>query len=148
MTDLVRTFEAYCEDNLYLFSYGSESHLNLIEADQLDPEQIYLLLFPVVRHGVQNKTKTRISGTKFTGKFMLLKGSDYAKHYFNENDSSQADSKYTRNIEPLLTLHNNFGSVLLCQGLDLNEWKCQDAVDIMDANKDGVWCTFNIYQEF
>jgi len=144
MKDAVRIFEEYCENELYLFYYGSEAHLNLLKGDDLDPKQIHLLLFPVTRRPIVNSTKTAFNGTSFSGKFMLLKGSDYAKHYFNENDTSTLDSKYTKNIEPMLKIHEAIGASFLCQGLELKEWKCQDAVNVLDANKDGIWCTFTM----
>ena len=147
MRDLVRILESYCATNSIEFRYGSEQHLNLLQGT-LTYDQIYLLLFPVTRLTVQNADSIKVQGTRFTGRFMLVRGSDYANHYFNENQKDQATSKYTINIEPLLTTNRAIAEHLMCnESLIIDQHQCQDAVNVMDANKDGLWCTFN-YRQF
>ena len=146
MRDLVRILQDYCTLNGYVFKYGSEQHLNLLNDASLDVDQIYLLLFPVTRSAIANTNSTRIQGRRFVGRFMLLKGSDYANHYFNENEKDEQTSKYTINIEPLLQVDMSIANYLMCEGLEIITQECDDAVNILDANKDGIWCRFNYIQ--
>lgn len=141
--DLVRVFESYCVDNNIEFRYGSKSHLNLLESD-IDPNTIYLLLFPVRRTPTANKLGTKLSIDKYSGNFFLLVGANRDLHYFNERDQNSTDSKYTKNIEPLLTQFKQLGDSLLCDDLELTQWQNIDAIDVLDANKDGLWCTYQI----
>ena len=141
MRDLVRILEEYCEDNDIQFEYGSEQHLNLIQGD-IDNNRIYLLLFPVTRRTSANAGSIKVQGRRYVGRFMLLKGSDYANHYFKENNTDQATSKYTVNIEPLLTVNESILNGLMCADLEIERHECDDAINVLDANKDGLWCRF------
>jgi hypothetical protein len=146
MTDFVRILQSSVEllGAGHSFYYGSDAHLNLMQTD-LNPEEIYFLLFPVTRKAVINQNGTSIRGYNFTGRIFILKGSDYAKHYFNENGLADTDSKYTQNIEPLLLVHKQLANALMCSSdIDVVDWSCKDAVNVLDANKDGVWCTYNV----
>lgn len=142
MDDLVRILQTYCGANNISFHYGSEAHLNLLDGD-LDNDKVYLLLFPVKRKTIQSVNSLTVQGRRFTGRYMLLKGSDYANHYFNENEKDEVTSKYTLNIEPLLNLNDSIVSGLMCAGLEIDNHECDDAVNVLDSNKDGVWCSFN-----
>lgn len=136
--DLVRIFETYCNANDIVFKYGSRSHLNLINTTSDNLTKTHLLLFPVKRTPSQNSTKTGFKGTQFTGKFLLVKSSKRDKEYMN---------KFTDNIEPLISTHKAIGKDLMCQDLELSNWSGIDAIDILDANKDGLWCDYTIIQE-
>lgn len=144
--DLVRVFETYCDANNIRFEYGSKAHLNLIEGE-LETDKIYLLLFPVRRSKNKNQLGTKIKGKSYNGNFFLLKNGDYTESYFKENGTDQADSKYTKNIEPLEVLHDVIGNYIMggC-GLDyeIDTWENVDAINVLDANKDGLWCTYRI----
>lgn len=144
--DLVRVFETYCNENDIEFRYGSKSHLNLLESD-IDPTKIYLLLFPVRRKPISNNTGTKLTTNSYSGNFFLIVGSNYDLHYFNEREQNQSTSKYTVNIEPLITTFKSIGNYLLCDGLELNQWENIDAIDVLDANKDGLWCSYQIKQD-
>ena len=147
--DIVRIFESYCNDNDIAFYYGSNAHLNLIEGS-LDVDKIYFLMFPPKRSNVVNDNKTRIKGTTYNGKFLLVVNGDYAQHYFNENGTNPSDSKFTENVEPLLQAFNNAGNYILSGcglDLDLQLWENDDAINVLDANKDGLWCTYRIYTD-
>lgn len=140
--DAVRIFEDYCNANGIQFEYGDEAHLNLIKTS-LDPQTIYLLLFPITREAITNSLNTGITGTNFQSRFMLVVPSDFSLAYFSEKSTDPAVSKYTTNIEPLIAIHKAIGNTLLCQDIVLNTWRCVDAINVLDANKDGIWCTFN-----
>lgn len=142
MSDIVRIIETYCTANDIEFRYGSDNHLNLIEGN-IDASKKHLLLFPVERVKVQGKIGVT-NLYEYSGKFMLLVASDYALHYFNENGTDPNTSKYTTNIEPLLLTFEALEKYLFCQDLDISLWKNVDAVNVLDANKDGLWCTFKI----
>jgi len=146
--DLVRVFETYCTNNGLEFRYGSKSHLNLVQST-LETDDVFMLLFPVDRHKKPNDLGTKISKRIFTGRFLLVKNSNRDQHYFNEREQDQQDSKYTENIEPLITLHESIGNNILgCDyGYELELWKCIDAVDVLDANLDGIWCNYKITQD-
>ncbi len=142
MKDLVRILQDYCGANNIQFEYGSEAHLNLLRG-ALDYEKIYLLLFPVKRISLQGSNSLRVQGRTFIGRYLLVKGSDYASHYFSENDKDEQTGKYTLNIEPLLSVFDNIANGLMCSGLEISNHQCDDAVDVLDANKDGLWVSFN-----
>lgn len=143
--DIVRIFENYCNSSSVKFYYGSKAHLNLIEGS-LDEDKVYLLLFPVKRINQTNDLNTRLNGITYSGRFLLVVNGDYAQHYFNENGMSATDSKYTQNIEPLLNNFKSLGNYIMGCGLELEleQWENDDATNVLDANKDGLWCTFRI----
>lgn len=146
MADLVRVFETYCNDNNIEFRYGSKSHLNLLESD-IDPTKVYLLLFPVRRKNQTGSLGVKIKDNTYSGNFFLVVGSNYDLHYFNEREQDESTSKFTVNIEPLITTFKALGNYLACQELELNQWDNIDAIDVLDANKDGLWCTYQIKQD-
>lgn len=144
--DIVRIFQQYCIDKGYDFRYGDEAHMNLLQGD-LDPQLIHLLLFPVERSAGINKTGTKINKVNYKGSFMLVVHSDYALHYFNELDKDETVSKFTINIEPLIRAHMDIGNEIMCNELSISRWECKDVINIMDANKDGIYCQFNISRD-
>mgnify|MGYP003674167557 CR=1 FL=1 len=144
--DIVRVFETYCTDNNIHFEYGSKAHLNLIEGE-LDPDKVYLLLFPVNRSKNKNQLNTKLKGKTYNGNFFLLKNGDYTESYFKENGTDVSDSKYAKNIEPLEALHDLIGNYFIggCgYDFELDVWNNVDAINVLDANKDGLWCTYTI----
>lgn len=147
MSDIVRIFESYCASNDIEFRYGSKSHLNLLESD-IDPNQIYLLLFPPRRKNRFGDLGLSVKNIAYTGNFFLLVGANRDLHYFNEREQSQLTSKYTVNVEPLLSTFKSLGNYLGSCGddLNINLWENIDAIDVLDANKDGIWCTYEITQ--
>ena len=147
MADIVRIFETYCTTNSYEFRYGSEGHINLLQGD-LDPAQIYVLMFPPERATSPKQRLGGVESINYTGKMFLVKGSDYSQHYFNENGADQSDSKFTINIEPLLTVFTDIAKTLGCDDLDFQIWKHVEAIDVFDANKDGIWIDYTILQRF
>ena len=144
--DLVRIFETYCTANDIEFMYGSKSHLNLLESD-IDPNKIYLLLFPVRRKPIANKLGTKLITDSYSGNFFLLKGSNRDLHYFNEREQPESTSKFTINIEQLLTTFKEIGNSLMCDEVNLILWENIDAIDVLDANKDGLWCTYQLSKD-
>lgn len=145
--DLVRVFETYCLNNSIEFRYGSKAHLNLIEGD-IDDDKIYLLLFPVRRGNSTGNLGLKIKETNYSGNFFLLKGSNMDLHYFNERDQDEATSKFSVHIEPLINTFKLLGNYLACnEALDIVQWGNIDAVDVLDANKDGLWCNYQINQD-
>lgn len=141
--DIVRIIETYCDENNIEFRYGSKEHLNLL-GGEIDPTKIYLLLFPVKRDSRTGSLGLSIRNTSYSGNFYLVVTSDYSLHYFNEKEQDESTSKYTVNIEPLLTAFKDLGNSLSCDELNINKWSNVDATDVLDANKDGLWCTYSI----
>lgn len=144
INDVVSKFESLTTSIFGgIFAYGSESHLNLIEGDMSD--NIHLLLFPVQRRAVFNGLILSVHEVEYTGKFLLVVPSDFANHYYNEGDGLPADSKYTLNIKPLISNWVELGNQLAsCEGYDVINWSNVDAINVLDANKDGLWCNFTI----
>lgn len=140
--DIVRKFESICDLNGVSFHYGSESHLNLLDGD-FDDDKVYLLLFPVRRDTTQIVSSISIQGISYTGRFLLLVGSDYSNHYFNENNADSSTSKYTVNIEPLLDFCYAIPNIFMCDDYEVTRYSCEEAINILDCNKDGLWINFN-----
>lgn len=143
MKDIVRVFEDYAAAQGWEYRYGSHAHINLLTGE-IDPTKVHLLLFPPDRLGIRNNLGTATRGHNFKGRFFLVVAADYDLHYFNENGSSQTDSKYTTNVEPLLQIHDDMFTALACGDIEIDTWGCKDAIDVLDANKDGIWCNYSI----
>ena len=144
MTDIVREFEQYCADNSIIFHYGEESHINLIESNNL-ATQIYLLMFPPERSLLSGQIGQSFRQYRYSGRFMLMVPADFSQQYHKEINHNAG--KYETNIEPLLEAFKSFGEHLIkCGRFELSNWTNKDAINYLDANKDGLWCTYSITQ--
>lgn len=66
--------------------------------------------------------------------------------YFNEMGNPDSESKYTKNIEPLLAHALDIGNALATcdDSAEVLTWDCIDAVNLFDENRDGVLVTYQI----
>lgn len=142
MTDIVRILQDIAEGRGLEYHYGKKAALNLLKGT-LDASKIFFLHEFTNRTSEYNTTGTRIQATNYDGKFFLVKHSNYDQQYFKEV-GEEATSKYTQNIEPLLTLFNDFGNALACQEFYILQWSNIDVTDAFDGNYDGILCTYKI----
>ena len=142
MKDIVRILEEAAHEKDIVYHYGKKAALNLLDGT-LDAENIFLLHEFTNRRSEYNESGTKIVAASYEGKFFLVKHSDYDSHYFAETGAKET-SKYVTNIEPLLTVFTSIGNSLACSGHSVNQWDNIDVTDALDANMDGLLCTYKI----
>jgi len=142
MKDIVRILQDVAEENGIEYHYGKKAALNLLDGS-LEADRVFLLHEFTNRKSEYNTSGTRIVAANYEGKFFLVKHSDFSQHYFAELGEEE-NSKYTLNIEPLLAVFKNFGNSLACFGLSVLQWDNIDVTDALDANMDGLLCTYKI----
>ena len=143
MKDIVRILQAIAEEKNIQYHYGKKAALNLLDGT-LEADKIFLLHEFTNRKSEYNSTGTMITAANYEGKFFLVKHSDYGQHYFAER-GQEGQSKYTLNIEPLLSVFNSIGNSLACMGYTVAQWDNIDVTDALDANMDGLLCTYKIH---
>ena len=142
MKDIVRILQDIATSKDLEYHYGKKAALNLLDGS-IDPIKIFMLHEFTNRKSEYNSTGTRITAANFEGKFFLVKHSDYDQQYFQEV-GTQETSKYTTNIEPLLTVFNQIGNELGCLDFTVSQWDNIDVTDALDANMDGLLCSYRI----
>jgi hypothetical protein len=142
MKDIVRILQDICNDKGITYHYGKKAALNLLDGS-LDADKVFLLHEFTNRKSEYNSTGTKIVATSFEGKFFLVKHSDFDQQYFQEVGDENT-SKYTVNIEPLLQVFQAIGNTLACIDMNVLQWDNIDVTDALDANMDGLLCTYKI----
>lgn len=142
MKDIVRILEDVAISKELTYHYGKKAALNLLDGSA-EEGKIYLLHEFTNRKSEYNSTGTLITAANYEGKFFLVKHSDMDQQYFQEQ-GDQSTSKYTMNIEPLLEVFTTIGNSLACLGLDISQWDNIDVTDALDANMDGLLCSYRI----
>lgn len=146
MADLVRILETYCNANDIVYSYGSKSHLNLLEGrEELTEDKVHLLLFPVRRGQFNRDSASRL----VNGSFFYVMPDNFDRHYFNERNQSVNESKYALKIEPLITYLTAIELYLnSCAELDVLNFESVEAIDVLEANLTGFFVTyqFRVYE--
>ncbi len=140
MTDIVRILEKYTQDKSFIFHYGRQNVINLIETGNNwtgSRDDIYLLLeFRNIKPRMNN-SKTNSVGVDYTGTFYLVKHSDLDQNFFQEV-GTQNESKYVNNIEPLLTELDTLVNYFGCSDVEYETTNAIDVTDFIDANADGL----------
>jgi len=142
MKDIVRILQDIALDKNIEYHYGKKAALNLLDGT-LEPDKIFMLHEFTNRKSEYNTTGTAIIAANYEGKFFLVKHSDYDQQYFAER-GEESTSKYTTNIEPLLQVFNALGNTLGCTDLTVTQWDNIDVTDALDANMDGILCSYKI----
>ncbi|KAF2518263.1 hypothetical protein E0W68_09570 [Flavobacterium salilacus subsp. salilacus] len=142
MKDIVRILEDLAVEKELEYHYGKKAALNLLDGSA-EAGKTYLLHEFTNRKSEYNSTGTKITAVEYEGKFFLVKHADYDQHYFAET-GTQATSKYVTNIEPLLQIFTQLGDRLACLGTVVTQWDNIDVTDALDANMDGLLCSYKI----
>lgn len=142
MKDIVRILGDIATGKNLTYHYGKKAALNLLDGSA-EAGTIYLLHEFTNRKSEYNQSGTLITAANYEGKFFLVKQSDFDQHYFVETGNSET-SKYTQNIEPLLEVFSDLGNSLACLGIEVNQWDNIDVTDALDANMDGLLCTYKL----
>ncbi|QEE50116.1 hypothetical protein FUA48_11150 [Flavobacterium alkalisoli] len=140
--DIVRLLQLMAEDHNLIYHYGKKAALNLLEGS-VNAGETYLLHEFTNRKSEYNNSGTRIMAHQYTGKFFLVKQSDFDQQYFAERDTAQA-GKYATNIEPLLTVFETLGNRLSAKDYTVSQWENIDVTDALDANMDGLLCSYSV----
>lgn len=158
MKDLPRIFEAYCnaQNPPIWYDYGDVSSLNLFKnrrtqgiPEDEKPEaegQLYLLQEPLTRSFFASQTGLNFGGVSYSGAFTILVKSKQDLEYFNARRgfNSNEKSRYTKNIEPLIPHAIALFKAMLCDEYTINSYQVIDAVNFLDANRDGILVTYNL----
>ena len=142
MKDIVRILQDIATDKNLDYHYGKKAALNLLDGS-VEPDKIFLLHEFTNRKSEYNNSGTKITAANYEGKFFLVKHADYDQHYFAER-ATEETSKYTTNIEPLLQVFEDIGNALACLQAEVNQWDNIDVTDALDANMDGLLCSYKI----
>lgn len=142
MKDIVHILQDIAVGKNLDYHYGKKAALNLLDGS-LDPNKIFLLHEFTNRKSEYNSSGTKITAASYEGKFFLVKHADYDQHYFTERGSEET-SKYTTNIAPLLMVFQDIGNALACTGAEIAQWDNIDVTDALDANMDGLLCSYKI----
>jgi len=142
MQDIVRILQDIAEGRDLEYHYGKKAALNLLDGT-LEQDKIYMLHEYTNRKSEYNQTGTAITAVTYEGKFFLVKHSNLDAPIFNEN-GNEPISKYTLNIEPLLTLFGEIGNQLACDSIAVTQWDCVDITDALDANFDGLLVSYRV----
>jgi len=142
MKDIVRILQDIATDKNLTYHYGRKAALNLLDGS-IEPTQIYMLHEFTNRKSNYNTSGTAIVSATYEGKFFLVKHSDYDQQYFQER-GDETTSKFTTNIEPLLTTFRQIGNTLACLEAEVSQWDNIDVTDALDANMDGLLCSYRI----
>ena len=142
MKDIVRILQDIAEAQNLTYHYGKKAALNLLDGT-LEADKVFLLHEYTNRKSEYNASGTQIIAANYDGKFFLVKHSDFDQHYFAERGNPM-QSKYVANIEPLLTTFRNIGNNLACNGIEVAQWDNIDVTDALDANMDGLLCSYRI----
>ena len=142
MKDIVRILQTIGESHNLTYHYGKKAALNLLDGT-LEPDKVFLLHEFTNRKSEYNTSGTKIVAANYEGKFFLVKHSDLDRQYFAEAGTEET-SKYVTNIEPLLAVFGSIGNSLACMGFGISQWDNIDVTDALDANMDGLLCTYKI----
>lgn len=140
--DIVRILQDIALAKGLEYHYGKKAALNLLDGTA-QPGKVFLLHEFTNRKSEYNTSGTKITAANYSGKFFLVKHSDFDQHYFAEV-GIQDTSKYTTNIEPLLNVFNDIGNSLACTGAKVTQWENIDVTDALDANMDGLLCSYTL----
>ena len=143
MQDFVRILQEYCVNAGIEYHYGRKANLNLLKAN-LDNDKIYCLHEPSPRKAEMNSNSTRVASYVYNGMFFLVKQSTMDMPYFSEMNNNESNSKYVKNIAPLLGAYEAMANKFGCQGFDIMQFDCIDVVNVLDTNKDGLLITYSI----
>ena len=142
MKDIVRILNSLALQNNLEYHYGKKAALNLLDGT-VEPGRIFLLHEFTNRKSEYNASGTQIIAANYDGKFFLVRHADRDRHYFAEAGAPEV-SKYAVGIEPLLAVFNTLGNSLACTGAEVAQWDNIDVTDVLDANMDGLLCTYKI----
>lgn len=142
MKDIVRILQDIALDNNLTYHYGKKAALNLLDGSA-EADTTYLLHEFTNRKSEYNDSGTQIVAANYEGKFFLVKQSDFDQNYFAETGNAET-SKYTQHIEPLLAVFKDIGNSLACLGIEVNQWDNIDVTDALDANMDGLLCSYKL----
>ena len=142
MKDIVRILQDIATDKNLDYHYGKKAALNLLDGS-VAPDKIFLLHEFTNRKSEYNNSGTKIMAANYEGKFFLVKHADFDQQYFAER-ATEETSKYTTNIEPLLLVFESIGNALACLQAEVNQWDNIDVTDALDANMDGLLCSYKI----
>jgi hypothetical protein len=146
--DIVMRFKEASEALGYTFVYGTNSVLNLIDADpeSVEPETVYLLLLPVSRRPQQGSTGG-INAIVAQCRFMLLAQNEL-DHMLTGEPIDYYFQKYENRVMPMFAQWQLLRQVFICPGIVMQDTLIDEVVNQFNSNLDGLMVTCTIRTEF
>ena len=142
MTDFVQILQDHCTTLGWIFSYGNTANRNLFVSNTV-VDEVYLFLDPVVRSNPGSEFGG-IGEVVFSGSFFVAVKSNFDQQYHNQKDRAASQGKYLSNILPLLEDIWGLEGLIDCSDMERTTWTITDAVNVLDANMDGVVVTYSV----
>lgn len=140
--DIVKILHNLAEARQLEYHYGKKAALNLLDGSA-ETDKAYLLHEFTNRKSNYNQSGTRIESVEYEGKFFLVKHADFALYMYSETGTAD-DGKYATGIAPLIDVFTSLGNDLACLQYTVSQWDNIDITDALDANMDGLLCTYKI----
>ena len=140
MTDIVRIFENYSSNKGYVYDYGKQAVLNLLDTgSQWTGEQDTIYFLHEFRRGSRVDNNTM----RYDGTFYLVSHSTINQNFFQEV-GTQAEGKYQTNIEPLINAFDAIWDFYYCTQLEVISTNFIDVTDFLSANTDGIKVDYSV----
>ena len=145
--DIVTRFKDAAFVKGYNFVYGTRSVINLIDADpqSLVPDQIYLLLLPVVDNPQTGRTGATQS-ILHNCRFMLV-AQNQIDHMQEGEPEDYYYQKYVNRVVRMKEEFEALKNTFICPGLVMSAIRIEEVVNQFDSNLDGIMVACNITSE-
>lgn len=135
--DIQRKLDIYFQAKDIIFVPGTRVIQNLFSSrSDIELDKIHFFCDPIQRMP-QRTSGGVLKGQKATINFAFVVCSTIDQPYMNETIDSNIDTKYTKNIEPLILQWNQIVKDLSCD-MDISNESFTDVVNIKDVNFDGI----------
>ena len=135
--DIQRYLDNYFQSKDMPFIVGTKVVQNLFSnSDVLQSGKVHFFCDPIQRRPTRSKQGIT-TGYNATINFCLCVASTLDMPYMNETNQT-IDNKYTKNIEPLITVWNGIVKDFGCGGFDITNECYVDTINIKDVNFDGI----------
>lgn len=144
MIDIVTRFSDATEALGFTFVYGTNSVLNLIDADPegIEADASYLLLLPVTRRPQLSQTGG-VNAIIHNVRFMLVAQNSF--DHMEEDDPEQYYyQKYLNRVVPMLANWESLQKIFVCPGLIFTQIVIEEVVNQFNSNLDGILVTAQV----
>ena len=128
-----------CDTNRWSFDYGRRDYQNLndFNTDAALPENIHMLLDPVVITDKRNNDTGALESTTYNGAFFFCVKAELDTSYNEKFENYIKPLK--EKIDTLITTNLN-----ACSEYEIVGWKLTEVIDVFDTNVSGYIVEFEI----